>query len=603
MKLRGLSALFVVSLVVFLGFLSVTTSDVTAQECNIDLVMSPGGPYVKGVEVWISGTGNCTTVKWRVNGDTKEEYPGIPDLNHGYTWRTDQSQFPPGEYQICMLGRVTSSWDNADEECRSVTLLASGPGANPGLDGCRVLSFSVTPQSNHIDGDFSLTGVGECGPSGDFKVKFRMGGRVIYEGNGTSATHMWKPEYTGGPSACFIISRGDWYDQDDTAEACVEIRITDSGSQPDPNSAEAQHTSSPSNSGGSNNNGSGNNGGGNNGGGSSAPSGQCNSISQLRVRDIAVVNTGEFARLRQDHTTESAMLIRVPRGTKISIVSGPYCSGRYVWWQSQYGGHTGWIAEINGSNDRNLIKDGQPMTGGNNGGGGSSEPSQPSQPSNPGSNQSCEGANPVTIAVGERGRVANRNERTRLWTEPQGDVISEDLGNGREFTVIGGPVCSWGHQGNLWWSQVQVDGVNRSGWVSYGYGFQAPWVEPGLAIFQESPDLGRMCHDNANGTVTCRALGVNTDTNNSKDPYAGVFEMPPGAASRVVEIRFQNRGITLTGDTICALLQDGFVDSSSGGRWNALPGFELNQGCVQAIEIGIGSGRENPAYWTLTYRK
>jgi hypothetical protein len=49
--------------------------------------------------------------------------------------------------------------------------------------------------------------------------------------------------------------------------------------------------------------------------------------------------------IREDATTQSAVLAQVPDGDIFRVVDGPRCAKNYVWWQVNYVGQTGWIAE------------------------------------------------------------------------------------------------------------------------------------------------------------------------------------------------------------------------------------------------------------------
>src|SRR5690606_5826756 len=58
----------------------------------------------------------------------------------------------------------------------------------------------------------------------------------------------------------------------------------------------------------------------------------------------------------------------------VSVISGPVCQGNLVWWEVGRNGNSGWAAEINGYNNRNLLLNGAPLPGGGSSGGGSSNP-------------------------------------------------------------------------------------------------------------------------------------------------------------------------------------------------------------------------------------
>lgn len=243
----------------------------------------------------------------------------------------------------------------------------------------------------------------------------------------------------------FAIEHGDygWYDFSvrDSHGNQASVRVS-YGS----NGQVTQPTSVPSNNGGGN--------------GSS-----CSTTKNLSIGAIAV--TTDDARLRQSFSTSQAVLVTIPEHSMITMIGGPSCGDGYVWWESQYGGHTGWVAEIN------LIRNGDPYPGGN-GGNPNPQPTQRPNPTQPPSS-SCPGAHSPTIGVGQRGRVTAGPD-SGVWDAPQGNVqfyIREFT----EFTVISDARCTTARQGYLWWANIRLDD-GRSGWTAYGYSNGIRWIEP-----------------------------------------------------------------------------------------------------------------------------
>ncbi|MCD8527021.1 SH3 domain-containing protein, partial [Candidatus Woesebacteria bacterium] len=206
----------------------------------------------------------------------------------------------------------------------------------------------------------------------------------------------------------------------------------------------------------------------------------CNSLTRLGVGDIAVVSdaTPDPLPLRSGPSTSNAILVQIPIRTQVTIISGPFCDGRLVWWETQYRGSTGWAAEVNGYNAYNLIPNGQPLPGSGSNSSSSSSSSIGSLGTS--SNNSCAGALSPTLEIGDRGRVTYTDGNgTGVRSEPQGTVLVT-LDEGDQFVVIGGPRCTEGAarpNAHLWWVQVETDG-GRVGWMPFGYVGGEYWIEP-----------------------------------------------------------------------------------------------------------------------------
>lgn len=88
----------------------------SSGQCEIrEFSLNPAGPYVLGQEVAVRLRTSCSTVRFSVNGDVRDEL-GAPD--HSYTFRTASRGV--GSFEICGEGRTSSSWDNAARQCVQV---------------------------------------------------------------------------------------------------------------------------------------------------------------------------------------------------------------------------------------------------------------------------------------------------------------------------------------------------------------------------------------------------------------------------------------------------------------------------------------------------
>jgi hypothetical protein len=84
---------------------------------------------------------------------------------------------------------------------------------------------------------------------------------------------------------------------------------------------------------------------------------ECNTIMRLsigargRVSDV----TPDPLPLRSGPSSSNRVLVEVPVNRILRITDGPICQRNLVWWETTYRGQTGWVAEINGYDNRNLI--------------------------------------------------------------------------------------------------------------------------------------------------------------------------------------------------------------------------------------------------------
>lgn len=66
---------------------------------------------------------------------------------------------------------------------------------------------------------------------------------------------------------------------------------------------------------------------------------------RLAEGERARVLAGIALNLRPTPSTAQARLGVVPAGTTFTVLAGPECADGYVWWQTEYGGRRGWLAE------------------------------------------------------------------------------------------------------------------------------------------------------------------------------------------------------------------------------------------------------------------
>jgi hypothetical protein len=66
---------------------------------------------------------------------------------------------------------------------------------------------------------------------------------------------------------------------------------------------------------------------------------------QLAVGLWGRVASGLAHNIREDATLKAAIINRVPDNDIFRVLDGPHCSDGYVWWQVDYTGQTGWMAE------------------------------------------------------------------------------------------------------------------------------------------------------------------------------------------------------------------------------------------------------------------
>ncbi|MBZ0321315.1 MAG: SH3 domain-containing protein [Anaerolineae bacterium] len=78
----------------------------------------------------------------------------------------------------------------------------------------------------------------------------------------------------------------------------------------------------------------------------------CSNAPTQRVssgQQVQVTSTGAGLRLRQQPNTAARILRTIPAGRQLDITGGPQCGNGYRWWQVNYSGVTGWVADGSGS--------------------------------------------------------------------------------------------------------------------------------------------------------------------------------------------------------------------------------------------------------------
>ncbi len=455
-------------------------SSVFAQGCSISsFTMTPTDPYTIGTAVILNGQSNCGTVRFEITRMSDNQVwhkAEIGTSNQTETWRTNETG--SGNFRVCFVARGDGGWDNAARNCRTVYVEGSQAppvGSQQGENvRCWVNNLIVTPSQGPVGHTFQMSGQGQC--DGNIRaVRFTINGSPWGEfgGNTTSSTWNSSGSSTGSVRICFQATAGEW---SDGAETCTNITLT-SGGQPsnDVSSGAPATNDQPPQTSQSNPDGSTQSSDSSTDSTSSAGSPSttnqtqnCNSISRLRVGDIAVVSdaTPSSIALRQGPSASYGTYTYIPIRTQLTIIGGPSCSdARLVWWETQYDGYTGWVSETTRGNNYDLIPNGMPLPG------SGSSPSV-----NTTSNSSCSGALSPTLYDGDRGRVTYTDgSATTMRDRPQGNVVAQ-LAEGTEFDVIADPTCTDAQQGHLWWVQVRTDS-GQTGWVPFGYSGGEYWIE------------------------------------------------------------------------------------------------------------------------------
>ncbi len=90
----------------------------------------------------------------------------------------------------------------------------------------------------------------------------------------------------------------------------------------------------------------------------------------------------------------------------------------------------------------------------------------------------CSGARGPSFEIGDRFIIPPDDVGTWLYEGPNKLPAIVELPVGTEGTIIDGPQCVAGEEGNLYSWFIESDSGYR-GWVSEGYSFESiPWIEP-----------------------------------------------------------------------------------------------------------------------------
>lgn len=485
---------------------------VKAQGCSGQLSMEPTDPYTLGTHVILRGTSNCGTVRFEIKGNGRTWHKAeIGTNNQIETWKTEETG--SGTFEVCFVARGEGGWERAHRTCRTVYVeggQAPPPGSQQGERvKCWVNAFNITPGTVQVGQTVNLAAQGQC--DGNMRAA-----RFTIDGSGwgehTTNTHNtgWSTSgySAGNHQICYQVTAGDW---GQAASSCVSVTLTQAPSptpyveqgppadngipgqtedsnpsmvdhpQGDPPPAQvappaqvpppAHNSSNNGNSGA----GSGSSGGGNvNSSNDSGGSARCNANSRLQVGAIAVVSdaTPDPLPLRSGPATSNVILVQIPVRQLITIIGGPVCSGKFVWWETQYGGRTGWAAEINGYGNLNLLPNGASLPSSSSGSSSSDSGNDSGSNSASASGQSGTLV-PSNLTGGMRARVTyDPPDNNTLWDRPgPGRTRIRSMPPGTEFQIIGGPEI---HTYRYW--QVQLDD-GTVGWTADGDN-KNRWLEP-----------------------------------------------------------------------------------------------------------------------------
>lgn len=201
--------------------------------------MTPEGTVPLGTHVVLSGTSNCGTVRFTVNGEPRAE---IGSSNQTETLRTEE--FGTGGYEVCFVARGTGGWENAARTCKSLYIQGSQgapPNSNPGTNvRCWVNQFTVTPSTIPFGGTAQFAGYGQCdgnARAARFYIDSQPWGE--FGGNTTSASWSTVGYGSGSHQICFGITAGEWSQE---ARSCTSVTIAAPQVTPTPAVAQGSQT-------------------------------------------------------------------------------------------------------------------------------------------------------------------------------------------------------------------------------------------------------------------------------------------------------------------------------------------------------------------------
>lgn len=495
-KHRATASVVVLMLLTLLGLLG--SASVSAQGCSVSLTMDPVKPpsgYSLGTHVITAATSNCTTVKFQItrySDGTVWDKAEIGAPNQIETWKTEETG--TGDFEYCALGHI-SNWQNAARDCQTVYVEGNqgAPIGSTVTGNCWVNDSTTTPSAGPIGTTFNFAGRGQC--DGNARAaRFTLNGVPYGEGSTANISATWTSDRQGEFIVCYQITAGEW---SEAAESCVTFQVNAGGSVSNTTVQGAPSTNYEGevppvgqSSSGSTSSGEANADPGNNGSNPIVPvqPSSCNAIVPTRLSIGAIGLVSDYdpnpVPLRSQPSRDASILVQVPVREALTMIGNPHCDGEgIIWYETQYAGYTGWMAETTRRGMYNLVPNGMAMPGG-----GSSSESGPlvlrdintAPATNSGSSgdASCSGALTPTLSPGDHGRVTYTNgAATAMRTRPQGDKV-RDLPEGTEFDVTGAPQCTAAQNGHLWWVPVTTSDRISSGWVPFGYAGGEYWIEP-----------------------------------------------------------------------------------------------------------------------------
>lgn len=326
----------------------------------------------------------------------------------------------------------------------------------------------VNPASAPAGHDFYLSGQGQC--DGNARAaQFAIFGQPFGEYGGNTASATWSSAgwMPGNVTVCFRITAGDWANM---AESCTTITLTDGGTpsnnttqgppvtnnQPGQSNQSNPNTSAPPQNNQNQNTTTTNT----NQNTQNSSTTSCNNLSRLSIGSVATISdaTPATVPLRRSASINADALVQVPVLTRLTITAGPSCNGRFVWWQTSYSGQTGWIAEVNGSNNYNLIPASTQTTNSRN----QSNTTTTNSNTTTASVSVCSSDFGLTSGISamiSTDPPMRNNLRSGAGTT---NALLLQIPAGGEIDIISGPRCA---EGFVWW-QVTYNG--QTGWTVEG---------------------------------------------------------------------------------------------------------------------------------------
>jgi hypothetical protein len=294
----------------------------TSRDCNISsFTHEPSSNTVSlGTEVYLSGTSNCGTVRFEINGTPKAE---IGQPNQTETWKTNE--FGTGTFNVCFVARGNGGWENADRWCNDITVGNQSNSAS-GSDsaGMDILGWchSIGYSGADFTGDaysWSCTKDGSQPKSIDVDsvCRYTHGDNLPYAGLGNQ----------NDPYSWFCSDTP----QDRPSETPIEDEEEDNKTSPESGSSSG---SSGSGSGNTSEEPSSGETGDRDGVTYIQGEGSCdNALDPKMVVDgrgrVTINGGGPTALLTQPG---GRVIEQVPEGGEFDVIEGPLCENGYFWW-------------------------------------------------------------------------------------------------------------------------------------------------------------------------------------------------------------------------------------------------------------------------------